>query len=242
MDDLNIINPFSDPSFKKKILEKEGLLEKDNKDDVYEILSPVDSGTDNQFKPEPGKMIMPDLKIPKSASNIIHDASVISSRDKLARSKEISTALNRVFSEYNEKYGLSLKINFDNISETLVAVSDPIQRRSLELYLSESFKSFRATVYLKIMSSLALIIDNILDPVKLSSNDVEYSDKFIIVEKCLQFCDQIENLKKSITIVGAETEMSRLSEESNKPEDENLDSKAIKDFMKSLLSDEGISS
>lgn len=239
METLNTLNPFSDKGFRKKILEKEGLLNESNDTDDsssnYEILSPIDEG----FRDEPGKMIMPDLKIPKSASNIIHDASVISTRDKLAKSKEISTALNRIFSEYNEKYGLSLKINFDNVSETMVAISDPVQRRSLELYLSETFSSFRAIVYLKIMSSLALIIDNILDPVKLVSNDVQYEDKFIIVEKCLQFVDQIENLKKSITIQGADLEMQKLSDASK--EDDSVDNKAIKDFMRSLLSEEGIS-
>jgi hypothetical protein len=48
-------------------------------------------------------------------------------------------SLNQVMTKYNKEYGLDLNIDFSSMSRTLVAISDPKDRRTLELYLSEIF-------------------------------------------------------------------------------------------------------
>ena len=89
--------------------------------------------------------------MPKSAKNIITDASVLAKNQKEAKALEMASALNSVFTQYNEKYGTNLSIDFDNLSNTLINVADPDKRRVLELYVSEVFKSIRPVLLLHVI-------------------------------------------------------------------------------------------
>ena len=80
---MEAINPFSDPEFKKKLLEKEGF----SSDSDYELLE------DHQDL----KSIISDAPIlPKTAKNLILDASAIAKNEKEQKAKEMSLALNNI--------------------------------------------------------------------------------------------------------------------------------------------------
>lgn len=215
--ELNTINPFDNEDIKRRILEKEGLS----------TPTDISHSDDIQFEKEDGTIITPELvpntmsnlvknnynSISKDAEIIIHDAASLPVKDKMARSKEISSALNRVFTEYNEKYGLSLRMDFQNISQSLLYITDQKSFRTLELFLSETFGRFRALIMVKVLQSIVILAEDILDPKRLLSNEVALEDKFIIVEKLLTYVDMIENLYSKVKILGADTELAKLAKD-----------------------------
>jgi hypothetical protein len=236
---MNAINPFSDPEFKKSILGKEGKKAKTASEfDSFEILQP-DSDTSKDLR----SMITSAPQLPKSAKNIILDASALSLSEKEAKAAEMNLALNDVFTQYNKTYGTDLQIDFSNLSNTLVNVSDPKTRQTLELYVSEVFKSIRPVLLLHLISRLSLIIEHVLDPKRmLDSNQLSIPDMFLITEKLMQYIDQLNDLYKTTTIENSDQILKKLSEEQN---DEAMNSpeskKAVEEFMSLFMKDSGIS-
>jgi hypothetical protein len=182
-------------------------------------------------------------QLPKSAKNIILDASALSLSEKEAKAAEMNLALNDVFTQYNKTYGTDLQIDFSNLSNTLVNVSDPKTRQTLELYVSEVFKSIRPVLLLHLISRLSLIIEHVLDPKRmLDSNQLSIPDMFLITEKLMQYIDQLNDLYKTTTIENSDQILKKLSEEQN---DEAMNSpeskKAVEEFMSLFMKDSGIS-
>ena len=224
---MEAINPFSDPEFKKKLLEKEGF----SSDSDYELLE------DHQDL----KSIISDAPIlPKTAKNLILDASAIAKNEKEQKAKEMSLALNNIFSRYNKEYGTDLQINFDSLSNTLINVSDPKSRHVLELYVSEVFKSFRPILILHLMQKLTLAIDYVLDPQRLFGQDMTTQDIFIVVEKLLQYIDQLDSLRSDVEIKGSDLELKKLAEENTGVDFQSEEAQqAISDFWKLFNNDNG---
>lgn len=222
---MEAINPFSDPEFKKKLLEKEGF----SSDSDYELLE------DHQDL----KSIISDAPIlPKTAKNLILDASAIAKNEKEQKAKEMSLALNNIFSKYNKEYGTDLQINFDSLSNTLINVSDPKSRHVLELYVSEVFKSFRPILILHLMQKLTLAIDYVLDPQRLFGQDMTTQDIFIVVEKLLQYIDQLDSLRSDVEIKGSDLELKKLAEENTGVDFQSEEAQqAISDFWKLFNND-----
>lgn len=223
---MEAINPFSDPEFKKKLLEKEGF----SSDSDYEELL-----EDHQDL----KSIISDAPIlPKIAKNLILDASAIAKNEKEQKAKEMSLALNNIFSRYNKEYGTDLQINFDSLSNTLINVSDPKSRHVLELYVSEVFKSFRPILILHLMQKLTLAIDYVLDPQRLFGQDMTTQDIFIVVEKLLQYIDQLDSLRSDVEIKGSDLELKKLAEENTGVDFQSEEAQqAISDFWKLFNND-----
>lgn len=221
-------NIFASDEFKKQILQSEGLKDADSKMD-YTIAEPVDSDEIVM-----GNIISKTPKIPGQVKNIIQDASILARADKEAKATELNSALNNVMTKYNREYGLDLKIDFSNMSKTLVAVSDPKSRRTLELYLSEVFQSVRPILILQMISKLSLIIDYVMDPQRLfGDSSMSLSDLWICIEKILQYTQALEDMKDEILIKGADLELKKLGEESKSDSGslDGFDSEAVRDFM-----------
>lgn len=235
---MEVINPFSDPEFKKSILGKEGKKVKTSSNlDTYEIIQP-DSDTSENLK----KMITSAPVLPKQAKNIILDASALSLTEKEAKATEMNLALNDVFTQYNKTYGTDLHIDFSNLSNTLINVADPKTRQTLELYVSEVFKSIRPVLLLHLISRLGLIIEHVLDPKRmLDSNQLSIPDMFLITEKLMQYIDQLNELYKTTTIENSDQILKKLAEEKNDDAMNSPESKkAVEEFMSLFMRDSGI--
>ena len=172
---IGTVNPFSDPEFKKQILGKEGRAVDDPGD--YEILQPEEDVSKNL------KNIIGSAPVlPKTARNIIMDASAIASNQKEQKALELTHKLNEVFTSYNKEYNIDLHVDFGSLSNTLVNVANPKSRHILELYVSEVFQSIRPILILNMISKLCLCIDYILDPMRLfDSSQMTLQDSFIAV-------------------------------------------------------------
>ena len=191
-------NPFNSPEFRKELLEKEGI----NIDNSVEVID--DDNSDNfDIK----NLIKSAPQMPKSAKNIITDASVLAKNQKEAKALEMASALNSVFTQYNEKYGTSLSIDFDNLSNTLINVADPDKRRVLELYVSEVFKSIRPVLLLHVLQRLTIALDFALDPNRLLDT--------VLIEKLMDFIQQIDSMIKDIEIPDSDKILKKLAEEKN---------------------------
>ena len=229
---MNTINPFSDDSFKKQLLEEQGLSEGGND---YEILPPEDNE-----KVVFGNIISAAPKIPSGVKNVILDASALAKSDKEQKAQELNLALNDVFTRYNKEYGTNLQIDFSSLSRTLVNVSDPKSRRTLELYLSEVFQSVRPVLILTMISKLSLAIDYILDPERMFGGELQLTDIWVSVEKILQFVQQLEDMKDQILIERADLELKKLGDGESLSGNELENNEVVQDFMKLFKRDNGL--
>lgn len=235
---MNAVNPFSDPEFKKQLLEKEkGGAAGNNSSGDYEILQPEED-VSKSFD----KIISNQPKIPKSVSNIILDASAISANQKEQKALELTQKLNQVFTGYNKEYGLDLHVDFSSLSNTLINVADPKSRHILELYVSEIFKSIRPILILNMISKLCLLVDYLLRPENLfDKSQLSIQDSFIIVEKLLFYLEQLDSLKDSITIQGSDLELKKIAEETGNQELASPEAqKTVQEFLKLFQKEQGI--
>ena len=232
MNDEDILNPFSDPEFRDMLLKKEGI--KDNTG--YDVLIPEDVAPESEMK----SIISNAPSIPgsKGIKRVIHDASSLAKQEREERSQQMSIALNNLFSQYNEKYGLEVNICFDDISKSIVALADPKSRRELELYVSNTFEGFKSLIYIKLMSSMSVVIDHMLDPSRLMSNDFSSADYFLIVEKLMSYIETLERLKSSIVVAGADIELGQLGAGDVSGADKMSDE--AKEFLKMMKKSKGI--
>ena len=183
-------------------MEKEGLSS--GPDDVIEELEPEELKTIIQGAPV----------IPKAAKNMILDASAMSKGVQERKVKEMESSLNQVLSNYNKEFGLDLHLNLADLSKSLVLVSDDKNRRILELYLSKIYKSIKPILYLHLIQKLSLTIDYVLDPQRLFGNEgLSSADYFIVVEKLIQYIDQLSQLRGEIEISGDSLELKKIAEE-----------------------------
>lgn len=208
---------FNSDDFKKQVLQSENIPEADIsvEDELKDIISSA-----------------PVIPQGRGIKTIIQDASVLARQGNQERADQINASLNEVMTRYNQEYGLDLHIDFRDMSRTLVEIADPVKRRTLELYLSQIFGSVRVILLTNIISKLGLIIDYCLDPERLfgSNSSMTHQDLFLVIEKLMQYSDQLEQMKKDIQIKGDDLELKRLGEESHREED-NLSSEAVDEFM-----------
>ena len=232
MNDDDIKNPFSDPEFRDMLLRKEGI--KDNTE--FDILIPEDVTPENEMKSIISNA--PSIPAAKGIKRVIHDASSLAKQEKEERSQQMSLALNNLFSQYNEKYGLEVNVCFDDISKSIVALADPKSRRELELYVSNTFEGFKSLIYIKLMSSMSVVIDHMLDPSRLMSGDFSSADYFLIVEKLMSYIETLERLKSSIVIAGADVELGQMASQDTGGADKMSDE--AKEFLKMMKKSKGI--
>ncbi len=225
-------NPFNSPEFRKQLLEKEG-IDVENSSSGVELVE----GEDDEFDIK--SMIKSAPQMPKSARNLITDASVLAKNQKEAKALELKNSLNTVFTQYNEKYGTDLSIDFDNLSNTLVNVSSPEKRRILELYVSEVFKSIRPVLLLHVLQRLTIALDYALDPTRLlDTNQFSAADSVILVEKLIQFIGEIEDMIKEIEIPDSDKILRKLADEKNDVNFNDPENKqVITDFLNMLKND-----
>jgi hypothetical protein len=150
--------------------------------------------------------------------------------------------LNDVFTQYNKTYGTDLQIDFSNLSNTLVNVSVPKTRQTLELYVSEVFKSIRPVLLLHLISKLSIALDYVLDPKRMfDTNQLSIPDLFLIIEKLQLYIENLNGLMKTTTIENSDQILKKLAEEKNDDAMNSPESKkAVEEFMNLFMRDSGI--
>lgn len=232
MDDNDIKNPFSDPDFRDMLLKKEGI--KDNTG--FDVLIPEDVSPENEMKGIISNA--PSIPGSKGIKRVIHDASSLAKQEKEERGREMTMAMNDLFSKFNEKYGLEVNVCFDDISKSIVSLADPKTRRELELYVSSTFEGMKSLVYIKLLTSMSIVIDHMLDPSRLLSSDFSSADYFLIVEKLMSYVETLERLKSSVVIAGSEIELEKLGSEDTGGADKMSDQ--AREFLKMMKKSKGI--
>lgn len=227
---LDSINPFDDPEFKRSILESSGVEE-------ASVIEEEDS-SEIDLK----GLISSAPAIPKVAKNLILDASSVAKNQKEQKALEMNNALNDVFSNYNKEYGTSLQIDFTNLSKTLVNVSDPETRKTLELYVSEVFRTIRPIMLLHLINKLVQAIDYATQPERMfDANSFTPADTFLIVEKLMLYIDQLNTLYESTAIKDSDQILKKISESKNNSAMESEESKkAVNEFLALFKRDSGI--
>lgn len=221
-------NPFDNDEIKKQIL--------GNSDEV-EIL---DDGSDTL---DLRNVISSAPTLPKSAKNVIMDASALARNEKEKSAQEMNLALSEIFTKYNQEYGLDLNLNLGSLSETLINVSSPEKRKVLELYVSEVFKSVKPILLLHMLQRLVILMDYVLKPENLmNTNQLSLPDMFMIVEKIQQWIVSLTDIIDSEAVVSdSEQVLKKLAEEQQNEDLSSEESKkAVEEFMNLFKKDSGI--
>lgn len=90
------------------------------------------------------------------------------------------------------------------------------------------------------ISKLALLIDYVLDPQRLTDGTLTYSDQFICVEKILSYITTLESLRDEILIKGADLELKKIGEQEQEELKSGMsgeDQEAIDEFMRLFKKD-----
>lgn len=227
---LDSVNPFDDPEFKRSILESSGVEE----------ATVIEEGTSDDLNLK--GIISSAPSIPKAAKNLILDASSLAKNQKEQKAIEMNNALNDVFSNYNKEYGTSLQIDFTNLSKTLVNVSDPETRKTLELYVSEVFRTIRPIILLHLINKLVQAIDYATQPERMfDANSFTPADTFLIVEKLMLYIDQLNTLYESTAIKDSDQILKKISESKKDSTMESEESKkTVDEFLALFKKDSGI--
>jgi hypothetical protein len=172
---------------------------------------------------------------------MILDASAMSKGVQEQKVKEMENSLNQVLTNYNKEFGLDLHLNLADLSKSLVLVSDDKNRRILELYLSKIYKSIKPILYLHLIQKLSLTIDYVLDPQRLFGNEgLSSADYFIVVEKLIQYIDQLSQLRGEIEISGDSLELKKIAEEDTGVDLSDAESqKTVEEFMRLFRKENG---
>lgn len=229
---INSVNPFSgDDDLRKQILSREGRLDSGSNNIDFQ-----DQETQTQ---DLRSIITAAPKVPKSVSKVIQDASSLAATKRDEKSQELTVALSSMMTDLNKQYGLSLDgIDLNNFSHTLANITDPRKRRVLELYLSEISQSIRPVLYLHILQRLMLVIDQVLRPENLLSNEWSSADKVLLIEKLIQEAQAVGDLVDSIKIEDSDKILEKLSAEENQSDlnsDENRE--IIQQFIEAFKKD-----
>lgn len=229
---INSVNPFSgDDDLRKQILSREGRLDSGSNNIDFQ-----DQETQTQ---DLRSIITAAPKVPKSVSRVIQDASSLAATKRDEKSQELTVALSSMMTDLNKQYGLSLDgIDLNNFSHTLANITDPRKRRVLELYLSEISQSIRPVLYLHILQRLMLVIDQVLRPENLLSNEWSSADKVLLIEKLIQEAQAVGDLVDSIKIEDSDKILEKLSAEENQSDlnsDENRE--IIQQFIEAFKKD-----
>jgi len=240
------VNPFDDPIFKKAVLSKEMgddrdyelMMNEENVDKVSDV--DIIPASDNSTSISDLLNSVP--KIPKAAKNVIVDASAVAKNQKEEKEQEMMTALSNVFTKYNKEYGTSLQIDFNNLSKTLINVADPEKRHTLELYVSEIFKSIKPVLLLHLISRLSLAMDYVLKPERMfDQSQLSIPDLFLVIEKLQEYIVNLNEIIKTSTIDDSDQILKKLAENKENSVMDNPESKqTIQDFM-SLFKAESLS-
>lgn len=224
---IESINPFNDPEFKQQILKQEGVeIETAQTEEILDFKGMISSAP----------------SIPKSAKNIILDATAIAKSEKEAMEVEMNTALNNIFTQYNKEYGTDLQINFSNLSKTLVDVANPEKRRTLELYVSEVFKSIKPVLLLQLISKLSLALDYVLQPERMfDQNQLSIPDLFLVIEKLQSYITNLNDIMETSTIQDSDKLLQKIADEKGDEKLNSAESKmAVNHFLDLLKQDSGL--
>lgn len=162
--------------------------------------------------------------------------------EKEKKVQEMNLALNNVFTEYNKAYGTDLSIDFNSLSNTLIAVSSPETRRTLELYVSEVLKSVRPVLLLHLIAKLQIAIEYVTAPERMfDQNQLSLPDLFLVIDKLISYIQNLEDIVKSSAVKDSDKLLEKLAQEKG---DVNLKSeeskKAVEEFMKLFNNEHGI--
>jgi Fic family protein len=102
----------------------------------------------------------------------------------------------------------------------------------------------KSLVYQKILTTILLLLDKIMEPNNLLGEELTLSDQFIAVEKLVNMLGVFTQFQDQLRIEGADTELKKISDDlkvGSSSDSGDLRSKEqVKEFMNAMLKSSGI--
>nr|DAM52965.1 MAG TPA: hypothetical protein [Caudoviricetes sp.] len=129
---------------------------------------------------------------------------------------ETLDSIKDLYVSYNQKYGLNINLEVETIMSNFKSIIDPKELQVFEVYLSEAYSRFRLVIYQRLMITIAGLVDEISKPL---GNDVPIQDRYVMIDKLLDYMTKINQVYEEIKIEHSDVELQRLSGEISRGDD-----------------------
>jgi hypothetical protein len=146
--------------------------------------------------------------------------------------EQIALVFSKLFEEFNKQYGLNIYLDVNSFSKSLAHISNPKNKKALELFISEVYSSTRAILYLKYLDAIITISEKLFSPGFISSNTVTPPDMFIMIEKIFGFMEKMNLVHSEVNIPDAELKLENLVNVSDATL--TINSPGVRDFLERL--------
>ena len=178
----------------------------------------------------------PGSKVAKVIESTISEVECIP-LDRTEKAVKARDTFNSLIDTYNKKFGLNVKLDYDNLTESLRVLSDPNSPqvlRALQLYTSQIFSAFQSVIYAKFIQSIMVLASDVLDPQNLLDSNLTFEQKIITIEKLIGFMNKLQSVSKDFTIKGDDLELERLANGTSAKSTEELTSVDIQKALRLL--------
>jgi len=131
---------------------------------------------------------------------------------KSENAKKNIKAFEDIVTSLNKNYDLDIHIDFSNFTEILRSLVDPKNKELISLYTSEIFARFRLSFYLKLMSAISILADEICSTDNLLNKNHTLADKYAMITKLTELMNSVENINGNIRINSADLELKKISQ------------------------------
>ena len=129
---------------------------------------------------------------------------------------ETLDSIKDLYLAYNSEYGLDINLEVESIMSNFKSIIDPNNLKVFEVYLSEAYSRFRLVIVQRLMITIAGLVDEISKPL---GDDVSIQDRYVMIDKLLDYLKKINEVYEEIKIDHADVELKRLSGEISRGDD-----------------------
>jgi len=145
------------------------------------------------------------------------------------KKKQVAEVFNKLFADLNQKYGLSVTLDFNSFTNNLDYLIEPKNKKAAEYYLSEAYGMYRIALYQQYLQAISLLSSQILDPSYILSESMTYDQKLDTLERLYGFMSTMNDIYEKVNIPDTSMKLEKLSED-QRP-NYRLDDPNIKKFM-----------
>lgn len=134
----------------------------------------------------------------------------LSTRDQFQ--KDNIDALKTMYQEYNERYGIQVKIDIESITANFKSIMDPRNRDIFEIYLSEAYGRFRLVFFQKALVAIADLMEQVTNPAKLRDQDTPDEHKYGMMSQLFDLMERADSVYQKLRIDDVEVKLKRAGE------------------------------
>lgn len=148
---------------------------------------------------------------------------------------QVAKVISQLFSDLDQKYGLNVILDFDQKTEKVSYLIDPVNKKAAEYYLSIAYGAYRIALYKKYLQAIALLSEQVLDPNYILSESMTYDQKLDTLERLYGFMNTMNEIYEKVNIPDTSMKLEKIKED-QQPQ-YKLNSPDIQKFMEDTFNE-----